>query len=244
LLRRSFLQSFGPESSAILQLSPLVRHFPVGAHRDGLAPDGEWHSAMSCVQAAAQSRALVVWIGGMEPLFHPAIGEVTSALTDRGYYVFLHTSGAGFRKRIHEFKPVDRLFLTLEVPLNSATPQSEPKSAPAESFSTVSEALRVARLSGFHLCSHFTVSEAIDTSELASRIALSEPHRHDGIVVSSGSSPITTTVGEATRLIPSSGWRHFSHLLQSSYQQAAELANPQLVSGTPTEPSEACEESA
>lgn len=242
LLQRSFLESFGSESSAIFHLSPMIRYFPASARHDNQTSDSEWHSARSCVRAAAQARAAAVWLGGTEPLFHPAIGEVVSALNNNGYYVFLHTSGAGLRKRIHEFKPVDRLFLTLEVPLNNAA-HSKPQSAEV-SFSTVLEAIRVARLSGFHLCAHFTVSEAANTADLASRIALLESHRLDGMVASSGSSYRSAALGQATQLIPSSAWRYFSRLLQSSSRQAAELANSQPLSGTPAQDAAACEESA
>jgi hypothetical protein len=238
LLRRSFLQSLRPGfPSGIFQLSPLVRHFPLGARNAAVAdPESEWHSAKSCAQVAAQARAVAVWVGGTtEPLLHPNIGEVISSLTDNGHYVFLHTSGVGLRRSIHEFEPVNRLFLTVEVPLGSASPQLNAASR---------EALRVARLSGFHCCAHFTVSEPGDTPELAASIAQLESCRLDGLVVSSGNGHSTAVLSEAAQLIPSSSWRYFSLLLQSSSPQVVERANPPQASGTPAQPGEACGESA
>jgi len=245
LLRRSFLQAFAPDSApAILRLSPLVRHFPEHSHRDESNVETEWHSPKACVQAAEKAGAVAVWLGETEPLFHPAIGEITSALTDAGSYVFLHTSGVGLRKRIHEFKPVDQLFLSLEIPLGEADAQSSTALSQSVSLSSALEAIRVARLSGFHLCAHLTVPDAIDAAALSSRIRLLEPHRIDGIVMSSASSQSTAALRAATELIPSLAWRHFSRLLQSSYQNAVSLSDSQLVSNSQTQAAEACEESA
>jgi len=195
------------------------------------------------VQAAEKAGAVAVWLGGTEPLFHPAIGEITSALTDVGFYVFLHTSGVGLRKRIHEFKPVDQLFLAVEIPLG-ADSQSSIASSQSVSLSTALEAVRVARLSGFHLCAHLTVPDAIDTADLSSQIHLLASQRVDGLVISSASSQSAVALRAATELIPSLAWRHFSRLLQSSYQDAVSLIDSQPASGSQTQPAEACEESA
>jgi len=245
LLRRSFLQAFAPDSApAILRLSPLVRHFPENSHRDELNAETEWHSPKACVQAAEKAGAVAVWLGETEPLFHPAIGEITSALTDAGFYVFLHTSGVGLRKRIHEFEPIDRLFLALEIPLREAGSRSSTASSQSLSLSMALEAFRVARLSGFHLCAHLTVPDANDTADLSSRIQLLASHRVDGLVISSASSQSAAALRAATELIPSLAWRHFSRLLQSSYQNAVSLIDSQPASGSQTQPAEACEESA
>jgi len=245
LWRRSFLQPFGPESSAILQLSPLVRHFPSGAASGTTGnPESEWHSAQACVKAAAQARAIAVWLGGTEPLFHPTIGDVTSALTDSGRYVFLHTSGAGLRKRIHEFKPNDRLFLTVEIPLGNASSPSSAAAPQTVLSSTAWEALRAAYLSGFRLCAHFTVAEGVDSVALTSRINALERDPLDGLVMSTGNSHSSVALKEATRLVPSSAWRHFSWLLQSSYQPAAKRATVRPEPDAQTQSAEACEESA
>lgn len=238
LLRRSLLQSLRPGfPSGILQLSPLVRRFPPGAGDAAMTnPESEWQSAEACAQVAEQARAVAVWVGGTtEPLFHPNIGEVICSLADQGHYVFLHTSGVGLRKRIHEFEPVNRLFLTVEVPLGSGS---------AQLHAAALEALRVARLSGFHRCAHFTVSESDDLSALVSSIARLESCRLDGLLVSSGNSHSMAVLSEATQLIPSFSWRYFSHLLQSSSPQVLERAKPPQAAGTPAQSGEACRESA
>jgi len=61
------------------------------------------------------SAAPVIWIGGPDPLLHPEIAQLTRCINGHGQHVFLETDGALLRRRIHEFRPVSRLFLTVQV---------------------------------------------------------------------------------------------------------------------------------
>lgn len=229
LLRRISQTSRSGQTPAIFHLSPQVNHFPPGAQLESVNPDLEWHSPAACVRAADAAGAPLLWLGGAEPLFHPAIGDVASALAESGRYVFLHTSGAGLRQRIHELKPVPGLYLTLEIPMDEAVHSAS--SAPSNgraTYETVAEALRIARLSGFFLCAHFTANGNVSGPAVAARLKSLEPLRLDGVAVSLGgihSSPscdaaATKTLAEVTRLIPSLGWRAFSRHLQVSFQHA------------------------
>jgi hypothetical protein len=260
LVQRRLLHGFSRENnSAIFHLSPLVKHFTARVATENLVPESEWHSAKACVRAAQEARAAVVWLGGTEPLFHPTIGEVSSALVDSGMYVFLHTSGVGLRKRIHEFNPVNRLYLTLEVPAHDAAgSQGRNPLSHGVPFATVLEGIRVARLSGLHVCAHFTIAETTSAADIAARIEAIQPQRLDGIAVSSGGArqiPLGHTIfaealAAATQLIPSSGWRSFSRLLEASYEQVAQRAVPVLpvraasANDGPTSSAETCEETA
>jgi hypothetical protein len=237
LLQRRFLRPFARNSSSpIFQLSPLVRHFPCDHQPDSAVPESEWHSAKACVRAAEQARASVVWLGGTEPLFHPAIGEIADGLTNSGRYVFLHTSGAGLRKRIHEFKPVARFYFVFEMPLHNLSGSQSP-SALGQTVPVliVNEAIRVARLSGFHVCAHFNVGETCP-AEIAAQLDALRPQHLDGAILSSGGAcaselrPASTAqaLGQISQLIPSTGWRNFSRLLEASYPQIQ--ARPQVQS--------------
>jgi len=228
LLRRDILRVLGGETApTIFHLSPLVRHFPAGFQPDNASPETAWHSHEACVQATKRARASIVWLGGTEPFFHPAIGEVASALAKSGRYVFLHTGGAGLRKRIHEFAPVDQLYLTFEIPthhpVGAHSMDSASRTAP---FYTVVEAIRTARLSGFHVCAHFTGNESTSVADIAARVYALQSQHLDGIIVSSGG--VLATQSEVSRskalatgisLVPSRGWRSFSRLLEHSYAQ-------------------------
>jgi hypothetical protein len=237
----------GERAPAIFHLSPLVKDFPADRQPENVDPESEWHVPKTCLHAAEEAGAPVVWLGGTEPLFHPAIGEVTSDLVESGRYVFLHTSGAGLRKRIHEFKPVDRLYLTLEIPIKDAS-VSPLGLDQATSFQTIVEVIRVARLSGFHVSAHFTVLADTSAGDIEARIGTLLRQRLDGLAISSGGAcfaqkdaKVFKTVAAITELIRSDGWRRFSRLLESSYTPTAAL---QEHSATQVAEAGACEETA
>src|SRR5258708_21706176 len=65
------------------------------------------------IREVISSRSAAVWIGGSEPLRHPGVAHLVRAITGSGHFGFLETDGTLLRRRIHEFQPVARVFLTL-----------------------------------------------------------------------------------------------------------------------------------
>src|SRR6266436_7244707 len=115
----------------------------------------------------AQTAAPIFWLGGDEPLLHPVIGRIAAALNTARRNVFLHTDGLRLRKRIHEFRPDPRLFLTVE--LAGREEIHDEAVAHPGSFRRVIEGIRAAKLSGFHVCTHVTVNaqtQVCETGEL------------------------------------------------------------------------------
>ena len=181
----------------------------------------EWHTPEASVAAANRANARIVWVGGSEPLLHPDIGKVVAALLRAGRYVFLHTSGFGLRKRIHEFQPDPRLFLTMEVP-NDQQANSRGL-APASALQHFREAVEGADLSGFHRCAHMIVDAQSDVGEAERWFDSLKAKGLEGFAVSSGSLPATSAepavlkkLAEIRNLIPSRGWRNFSRLLEEA----------------------------
>lgn len=249
LLRRKVVNALIKESpSAIFHLSPLVAHLPPRMLGENLTPEREWRSPQACVQAAAQAGAPVVWLGGTEPLFHSEIGDVTSALTDAGHYVFLHTSGVGLRKRIHEFKPVRQLYLCFEVPLDDA---ARPGSGAGVPLETIAEGIRASLLSGFHVCAHMSIAGPACLGAIPVRVSWLQSQKIDGFAMSSGAmSPApgendiaANLLAEAARMIPVNGWRVFSRFLEASYLRAARASSEERPTSD-TREAEACEETA
>src|SRR6202166_5384722 len=99
-----------------LDLAQLRAHTDV-TPRNGIDSSAEVSSrdsqALSRVRA---SSAPVVWIGGDTPLKHARIGHLAREIVNCGRTVFVEMDGTLLRRRIHEFRPVARLFLVL--PLN------------------------------------------------------------------------------------------------------------------------------
>jgi MoaA/NifB/PqqE/SkfB family radical SAM enzyme len=197
--------------------------------------------------AISQTAAPILWVGGEEPLQHPVIGRIAAALNKIGRNVFLHTNGVRLRQRIHEFRPDDRLFLTIEC----AGREEIHDAAVAQpgAFRRAIEGVRAAKLSGFHVCTHVTVNSATDACEIGELFEYLDDHGVDGYIVSSGglgdkaasTKELQEKLEEIRSLVRCSRWEHFSILLESSRAETREK-NAAVV--LPGNDSGACEESA
>lgn len=244
---RRIRRPFGNKTTpAILHFSPLVKRYPPDALRENANPETEWHTPEACVQAANQAAAPAVWLGGVEPLLHPSIGKVTTALEQSRRYVFLDTSGTDLRKRVHEFQPASRFFFAFQLCTEEIAPGYEARGI---AMQRVSEALRIVKLSGFCACAHVIVGAQTSVAETVRLFAALEASRFDGIVVSSA--PDSTLpprnsihgkkLAEIRERVPSWRWKKFSQLLEASCAGTADAKEP---SDVQARGSDACEESA
>ena len=195
----------------------------------------------------SQTAAPVFWVGGDEPLQHPVIGRIAGALNKAGRNVFLHTDGLLLRKRIHEFRPDPRLFLTVELAGREES-HDRAVSQPG-AFARVIEGVRAAKLSGFHVCAHVTVNLQTDVCETGELFEYLDNYDVDGVIVSSGGEIVESAsridlrdqLQEIRALIRCSRWEYFSSLLEASY--AAPRADKAVVPASQSD-STACEETA
>jgi hypothetical protein len=236
----------GKPAPAIFHFSPLVRHFPPGALFEGVVPETEWHTPEACVQAANEVGAPAVWLGGVEPLLHPAIGKVTTALAQTGRYVFLDTAGADLRMRIHEFQPAERFFFAFQL---SGDEIAQGVRAGCSDLQNVTEVLRIVKLSGFFACVHLVVGAQTSVAAMEPFFRMLEASRVDGIAASSGGASaglasdaiLGKRLAEITEIIPSRQWRKLSRILEASYLQTATVRERPNIEARGTD---ACEESA
>jgi hypothetical protein len=174
------------------------------------------------IREIISSHSPVVWIGGSEPLNHPGTAHLVRAITGSGHFVFLETDGTMLRRRIHEFQPEPRLFLTVRLEPGARLRAS--KSLRASPPELATEGIRAAQLSGFLICVHVHVQQGTEMGEVAELARYSRSIDVDGIVVSSGSggSKRSTADGaelrrkaeEARKLIGSRWWESFSRLVE------------------------------
>jgi hypothetical protein len=175
----------------------------------------------------------IVWIGGSEPLNHPGISHFVLANALCGHFVFLETNGVLLRRRIHEFQPLPRVFLTVRLGA---------RRTPA--FELAVEGIRAARLSGFFSVVHSRVGEDMDKTELDRLRALLTELQVDGWLITAAtvSKDAVRNAAEARSLIPSPSWRSFSERVERmllSRARAKELKrNPLAENPVP----ETCEE--
>jgi hypothetical protein len=194
-----------------------------------VAPDGAFHFASAFVDArgnAARNRHLerkaaaagslrsqIIWIGGSEPLKHPEIARVATALACAGRHVFLQADGALLRRRIHEFQPSSRLFLTFR--FDGVESSHDRRNARRGAFRAAVEGIRAARLCGFLICAHTVVHADTEPGELA---RLHDEIRNldvDGALISPAAltAELQHQVAEARRSLLSRRWALLSGLL-------------------------------
>src|SRR5258706_7265849 len=184
------------------------------------------------IREVISSRSAAVWIGGSEPLRHPGVAHLVRAITGSGHFVFLETDGTLLRRRIHEFQPVPRLFLTVR--LEPAVKSHAPNGVRAGTFELAAEGIRAARLSGFLICVHARVRPELQLGETAELIQFSRSLDVDGIVITSANDGSNSThpdaaallrnTEEARKLIGSKWWESFSRIVEpalSSHRIAA-----------------------
>ena len=180
--------------------------------------DPEVKSERELRDEVQQSTAPVIWLGGAEPLLHAACGKFARELADGSRYVFIETDGRFLRRRIHEFKPVSRLYLTVRF------------ADGGENWALALEGIRAAKLSGFLICAHLPVNA---NGELAEMLALIEKLRAldaDGFIVTGEAlekiEAVWGTIGDRK-------WMEFSRGIEDALR--GEVRGGRTVFGTPRE---------
>lgn len=176
------------------------------------------------IRELVSSRAPIVWIGGSEPLHHPGTAHLVRAIAGSGHFVFLETDGTMLRRRIHEFQPVPRLFLTVRVEPGAQLQTSKSLQPTASELAV--EGIRAAQLSGFLICAYVRVRQETELGEMAELIRFARSLDADGIVVSpgrgeshsanAGAAALHLKTAEARRLIGSKWWESFSRLVEAA----------------------------
>jgi len=169
--------------------------------------------ALSQVRA---SSAPVVWIGGDSPLQHARIGHLAREIVNCGRTVFVEMDSTLLRRRIHEFRPVARLFLVL--PLNGLEGAHDSRVQNTGNFRATMEALRTATFSGFHICIETTIFPDCSRNELLELAKFISTLDVDGWIhkrhpAAANEATISKALQSARELIPSRHWRSFSALL-------------------------------
>jgi pyruvate-formate lyase-activating enzyme len=161
------------------------------------------------------SSAPIVWIGGDPPLQHARIGHLAREIVNTGRTVFIEMDGTLLRRRIHEFRPVSRLYLVL--PLNGLEDAHDCRAQHTGNFRATMEAFRTAKLSGFHICIETTIFPDFSNQllELAKFISTLDVDGwiHKRATATANDQATSEALQSARELIPSRYWRSFSALL-------------------------------
>ena len=195
------------------------------AGADVLSPIVHLVPGENCVVQARNSALPVIWLGGTDSVLDPEIGRVTNTLVELDRYVFLHTDGCNLRQRIHAFRPDSRLFLTLE--FAGREENHNRVAGRADAFRRSIEAIRAAKLSGFLIAAHFTVTSETDACGIGELIGFLDKMDVDGFIVSSrgrsladDGASLAENLADVRSMIRSGRWENFSRLLEGSYANA------------------------
>ena len=160
-----------------------------------------------------------VWIGGDTPLKYERVGQLANAAVRCGKTVFLESDARLLRRRIHEFRPVSRLYLVL--PLHGVESEHDRRAGAKNNFRLTLESIRTARLSGFHICVETPISTYMRADELRELTEFIAKLGVDGWVLTRHRGEISAEVfREAVRLLPARQWRMFSELLDDAVRFA------------------------
>ncbi|GAC1638617.1 MAG: hypothetical protein NVS9B14_19250 [Candidatus Acidiferrum sp.] len=195
----------------------------------GLMSGGSASSAIAHVSPGSLDKAKsgvvkapVVWLDGAEPLLHPEIGRIVAQHTEANRFVFLPTNGYQLRQRIHAVQPSPRLFLTVE--FAGREKAHNLVAGRADAFDRSMEGIRAAKLSGFLVAAHFTVTPQTDSCELGELIEFLDKNDVDGFMATSRgqaarprSVSLIETLDDVRTMIRSSQWERFSALLEESF---------------------------
>lgn len=197
-----------------------------------VAPDGEFYSASAVVNTrgnggrtgrserkasiAGGLRSPIIWIGGSEPLEHPEIARMATALAGAGRHVFLQADGALLKRRMHEFQPSSRLYLTIR--FDGRESSHDRRNARVGAFRAAVEGIRTARLSGFLICAHTVLHADSEPSEMARLHDEIRKLDVDGFLISPAALTVEVQrrVAEARRSLLSRRWALLSGLLNSA----------------------------
>jgi hypothetical protein len=150
----------------------------------------------------------------------PVVGKFTRQLRDAGRTVFLETDGTLLRRRIHEFRPDARLYITVRL---YGTPHTHDLRMKRDgAFALAMEGLRAAHLSGFLICAHVVVERDTQLHEINLLLQQLCIMNLDGMIItaeSDASKEQRETAIAARGLIGNSAWASFSRLVQLSFDE-------------------------
>ncbi len=166
--------------------SPILKFSPGGPFKatPDSSPESDGGGANDFLQSFSsipRYRSPIVWIDGPEPLDDSGVARFANSLVASGRHVFLETSGASLKTRLHEWRPSSRLYLTIR--LNTRRLAADPLSDHQAALCVGLEAMRMSRLAGFYTCARLIVARETHGSELESLHAQIHKLDVDGVLI-------------------------------------------------------------
>jgi len=204
-------QSYPP----ILRLSPDI-NFQTGAAPLSISSHHGGNGSSQSGALVPRFRSPIIWIAGFEPLDSPEVARFANALAASGRSVFLETSGASLKHRLHEFQPCSRFYFAVRFDgLESSHDRHNSRDG---AFRTGLEAIRMARLAGFFACALLVLRPDTAAGEVQQLHAEISRVDVDGFLITCAALDpgMAKNITRLRRRLLSPRWALLSSLLDSS----------------------------
>ena len=135
-----------------------------------------------CLAAIEECGAPVVSICGGEPLMYKPVGRLVEGALRRKRHIYLCTNGMFLPSRLHEFRPHRRFFFNIHLDGLRATHDLAVEREGV--FDAAIEGIRVAKASGYMVCTNTTVYRDTDMAEVEALFEYLERFEVDGHMLS------------------------------------------------------------
>jgi hypothetical protein len=215
------------DSPPILHLSSENNFDSSTISSDAGGPDSKDISFQS-VARASRFRSPILWIGGAEPLDHPQAARFANALAASGRHVFLETSGASLKRRLHEFQPSSRFYFAVRFD-GTQSPYNNRTSSEG-GLRVGLEALRMARLAGFFTCAHLVLRSDSTAAQVEPLHAKIQKLDVDGFLTTCVdlAPELQKLAVQLRRRLLSRRWALLSRLLEASTSPAKSRTSPEI----------------
>jgi hypothetical protein len=202
------------DSPPVLQLSS-ENNFDSAAISSAEGRAERKDSSFRSVRSVSRFRSPVLWVGGVEPLDHPEAARFANALAASGRHVFLGTSGASLKRRLHEFQPSSRFYFAVR--FGGRQPSPNHPTSREGAFRVGLEALRMARLAGFLTCAHLVLPSDAAAAEVEPLLAEIQKLDTDGFLITCEESTLELEklAVALRRRLHGRRWALLSHLLDT-----------------------------
>jgi hopanoid biosynthesis associated radical SAM protein HpnH len=138
-------------------------------------------SVEECLASVDECGAPIVSICGGEPLIYPELGALVRGILRRRKHIYLCTNGMFIKKRLHEFRPTDRMFFNVH--LDGLEKTHDLAVERQGVFKAAVEGIKAAKAAGFLVCTNTTIYKETDLAEIDALFAFLTKLGVDGFML-------------------------------------------------------------
>jgi hopanoid biosynthesis associated radical SAM protein HpnH len=138
-------------------------------------------SLKECLDSVDECGAPIVSICGGEPLIYPEIGPLVAGILRKRKHLYLCTNGMFIKKRLHEFRPTQRMFFNVHL---DGLEQTHDRCVEREGvFRAAIEGIEAAKAAGFLVCTNTTIFKETNLDEIDALFAFLTKKGVDGFLL-------------------------------------------------------------